>query len=246
MNDLAAGSARAVLNATTVAVDFTNNRVFGLTSGQIATGPVNESGTTFLTVEPPLPCFAKGTRIRTERGEIPIEAVHVGDRVAVLFGAPMQQVVWIGHRRVDCRRHPARVRVWPVLVFAGAFGPGQPRRNLWLSPEHAVYISDVLIPVRLLINHTSIVQVPMSTVTYYHVELARHDVLLAEGLPVESYLDTGNRAAFGDAGGLITLHPDFALRQWEAEGCAPLVFTGPTLAAARRRVNTIANGAACA
>jgi hypothetical protein len=33
-------------------------------------------------------------------------------------------------------------------------------------------------------------------VTYYHVELAAHDVILAEGLLCESYLDTGNRAAF--------------------------------------------------
>jgi hypothetical protein len=33
-------------------------------------------------------------------------------------------------------------------------------------------------------------------VTYYHVELATHDVILADGLPCESYLDTGNRAAF--------------------------------------------------
>ena len=86
----------------------------------------------------------------------------------------------------------------------------------------------------------------MSTVTYYHLELERHDVLLAEGLPVESYLDTGNRDAFADPGVVITLHPDFALRQWEAEGCAPLVMAGPKLAAARRRVNAMAAEAACA
>jgi hypothetical protein len=37
---------------------------------------------------------------------------------------------------------------------------------------------------------------------YVHVELDRHDILLAEGLPAESYLDTGNRAAFGTQGGV--------------------------------------------
>jgi hypothetical protein len=47
-------------------------------------------------------------------------------------------------------------------------------------------------------------------VTYWHVELERHDILLADGMPAESYLDTGNRAAFADAalGELATLLAD--------------------------------------
>ena len=32
----------------------------------------------------------------------------------------------------------------------------------------------------------------------------------------------------------MVLHPDFAIRLWEAEGCAPLVVTGPEVVAARR------------
>ncbi len=46
-------------------------------------------------------------------------------------------------------------------------------------------------------------------------------MLLAEGLPCESYLDTGNRAAFenGEAG--VQLHPDFAAAQWGRQACAP-------------------------
>ncbi len=50
-----------------------------------------------------------------------------------------------------------------------------------------------MIPVHCLINGTTIRQVAADAVTYYHVELPRHDVILAEGLPAESYLDTGNR-----------------------------------------------------
>jgi hypothetical protein len=244
-NDLTSGGAVAVLNQTSVTVGFTGNQIYGLTDAQISNGPIDESGTTFLTTEPPIPCFAAGTRIRTERGDVSVEAVRVGDRVAVRFGGATQPVVWIGHRRVDCRRHPSRRRISPVLLFAGALGPGQPSRNLWLSPEHGVYLFDVLIPVRLLVNHRSIVQVPMSAVTYYHLELARHDVVLAEGMLVESYLDTGNRAAFGDGRGLITLHPDFAIRQWEAAGCAPLVVAGPALAAARRWIDGLVDEAVC-
>jgi hypothetical protein len=135
-----------------------------------------------------------------------------------------------------------------VRISAGAFGPGRPCRDLWLSPDHAVYVADVLIPMKHLINgeaspsgltRGTIAQVPRDTVTYYHVELPAHGVLLAEGLPAESYLDTGDRTNFANGGGPIALHPDFASRVWEAEGCAPLVVTGPVLDATRRWVNAL-------
>ena len=180
-------------------------------------------------------CFAAGTRILTDRGAIPVEHLREGDQVASAFGGTVP-VVWLGHRRVDCRRHPRPRDVWPVRVHAGAFGPDLPSRDLLLSPDHAVYVDDVLIPVRYLLNDATIAQTPVDEVTYWHVELAQHDVILAEGLPAESYLDTGNRGAFANAGGAVTMAPDFALRVWQAEACAPLVTEGPALAAARRRL----------
>ena len=238
LNDLQP-PAVALLNQTTTIANFTNNQVFGLTPAQIASGPINESGTTFLAVEPPLPCFATGTRIATARGDVPVENLQIGDRIVAHFSGPLQHVTWLGCRRVDSMRHVRPWDVWPVRIVAGAFGPGRPIRDLWLSPEHAVYLCGVLIPIRLLINGSTIEQVRLDTITYHHVELSRHDVLLAEGLAVESYLDTGNRADF-DGGRVVTLHPDFAWRQWEASGCAPLVVTGPELAEARRAIAAIA------
>ncbi len=72
-----------------------------------------------------------------------------------------------------------------------------------------MYVDGVLIPVRCLLNDASIRQTPCARVTYWHVELEAHDVLLAEGLPCESYLDTGNRGAFANGGGAVHLHPVF-------------------------------------
>ena len=152
-------------------------------------------------------------------------------------------MIWIGNRTVDCTRHPEPWKVWPVRVAVGAFGPGRPYRELFLSPDHAVAVDDVLIPVKHLINGTSIVQVQRSEVTYYHVELPRHALLLAEGLPTESYLDVGDRDNFLNGGGPIALYPDFHSRVWEAEGCAPLVVTGPMLDAVKRWVNAVAEAA---
>ena len=194
-----------------------------------------------------MPCFAAGTRIRTERGEIRVEELKVGDRIVVVAPSPqppparggVESVIWVGHRTIDCRRHPSPRSVWPVRISAGAFGDGMPYRDLWLSPDHAVFIENVLIPVKHLIDHRSIAQVPTDEITYYHVELPQHAILLAEGMPVELYLDTGDRANFVNEGRPIMLHPDFAACAWDANACAPLVVTGPQLEAARARVARI-------
>ncbi len=113
---------------------------------------------------------------------------------------------------------PARVRV-------AAFGPGQPVRDLFQSPDHAVYAEGVLIPVRMLVNGDSVVRHPVGVVKYWHLQVDEHDVLLAEGLPVESFRDTGKISAHG-----------VASRIWEVAGCAPLHVTGPKVDAVRARL----------
>ena len=191
--------------------------------------------------------------ISTERGEVAVEALRPGDRVQVLVPPPLdhlprgeggsaQPVVWLGQRTVDCLRHPEPHKVWPVRVAADALGPGRPCRDLFLSPDHALYVGEVLIPVKHLINGTTIAQVECDEVTYYHVELPRHSVLLAEGLATESYLDTGDRTNFANGGGAVALYPDFSSRAWDAAGCAPLVVTGPALTAARGWIDALAVG----
>ena len=162
----------------------------------------------------------------TSEGDVAVETLAFGDLVLTCGGA-LVPAQWIGYRHVNCRRHPKPEKVWPVRVAAGAFDDNLPHRDLWLSPDHAVYVDDVLIPIKHLINGTSIAQIPTEQITYYHIELPQHDVLLAEGLPAESYLDTGDRSNFANGGQPIALHPDFSARMWEAMGCAPLIVTGP-------------------
>lgn len=180
-------------------------------------------------------CFAAGTRISTWAGEVPVEELAVGDIVRARF-AGTAPVVWIGHRHVDCRRRARPAEVWPVRVSAHAFGPRMPHRDLVLSPDHSVFVDDVLIPIKHLINGETIVQETVDTITYYHIELSEHDVLLAEGMTVESYLEDGARGAFDNADGAIALRPELARRRWEAWGCAPLVVTGPKLLAVVERL----------
>jgi hypothetical protein len=173
-------------------------------------------------------CFVAGTRVRIARGDVPIERLAVGDIVLARF-AGTTPVVWIGHRHVDCRRHPVPARVMPVRVSAHAFAPRMPERDLLLSPDHAVFVADVLIPVRYLINGRTIRMERVDRVTYYHVELAEHDVLLAEGLPVESYLDNGDRHVFDNGGEMAGSHPALGPGRREALSCVPLVVAGARL-----------------
>jgi hypothetical protein len=183
-------------------------------------------------------CFAEGTRIAAAEGDVAVERLRVGDLVRTRGGA-LREVVWVGHREVECGRHPRPWDMMPVRIEAGAFGPGRPGRALWLSPDHAVFVRGVLVPVRYLVNGASIAQVAVERVTYWHVELASHDVVLAEGLACETYLDTGNRSAFVEGGPALKLHPEFATGRarevWAAAGCAPLVDGGPLVVAERRR-----------
>jgi collagen type I alpha len=188
-----------------------------------------------------LACYVAGTRIATTRGKISIEDLFEGDLVLNSDGEAVP-VRWIGHRRVDCRRHPHPAQVWPVRVSAGAFAAGSPERDLWLSADHAVFVDDVMIPIKHLINGTTVARVPVDAVIYYHVELPRHDAILAEGLAAESYLDTGGRAQFANGGEVIRLLPDFSARGpniaalWEAYGFAPLVVCGPIVDSVRTRL----------
>jgi hypothetical protein len=179
----------------------------------------------------------------TDSGEVPVESLKVGARVPTCIGRRLAEVIWIGHRTVDCRRHPRPSDVQPIRIVRNAFAPGVPHCDVLLSPDHALLIDDVLIPVRHLVNGTTILRQDTGIVEYWHIELRQHDVILAAGLPAESFLDTGNRTSFINAGRVITAHPEFGRWTWEGEGCAPLVVAGPRLAKARQKLARIARTA---
>jgi hypothetical protein len=193
-------------------------------SDGIVGSPVTNTGTSVEIV----PCFAAGTRLATPQGSILVERLREGDMLLTVSGKP-RPVQWIGRRTLDCARHISPKRVKPIRIAAHAFGENRPSRALLLSPDHSVFVEDVLIPAKHLVNGTTVTQIDVRTVTYYHVELPVHDILLAEGLPAESYLETGGRFAFENGGGVMQLHPDFAPDEarvgmvWRNFGYAPLI-----------------------
>ena len=172
-----------------------------------------------------LACFLVGTRLATPRGDVPVERLRPGACVrTVLRGTA--SVRWVGRRRIA----PTGPRTWPVRIAAHAVAPGQPRRDLFLSPDHAVFLDGALIPAGDLVNGTTIARHPLARAEYWHIELTTHDLLLAEGLATESYLDTGNRAAFAGRG------ERGRVRSWRRDACADLLLDRVAQARARARL----------
>ena len=174
-------------------------------------------------------CFVAGTRLLTPGGERSVEDLREGDELITLQGTARvtRPITWVGRMRVNLARHPHPETAAPIRIRRGAFAENIPHRDLLLSPEHCVFIDGLLVAAKCLVNGGTIVQeLDQPAVTYYHIETTPHAIVLAEGLPTETYLDTGNRAVFDNAGAALMLHPEFhinaGLRCWETDACAPL------------------------
>jgi hypothetical protein len=231
----AAGSAPG--SYTVTGPGGTTNALSGIEQVQTNTGTVAiGAGAIYV-------CFASGTRILTAEGEVEVERLKAGDLVATLAGrgSPMKPVLWLGRRRIVLAGHPSADAIAPVRVMAGALGAGAPHRDLLVSPDHCLFIDGALVPARLLVNGRNIVaERGLGEVTYYHVELESHDVLLAEGAAAESWLECDNRSWFENAP-VAQFAVSGTLAEagsgWDAtRACAPLLHGGEKLAAIRAAI----------
>ena len=137
-----------------------------------------------------VPCFVSGTRIRTDRGEVPVERLQIGDLVRTRdFG--LQPVRWIGRRSV-----PAEGKMAPVHIAANTLGQHDalsvsPLHRILLRNAHAELLygsSEVLVAARDLIDGRSVRQVNGGFVEYVHLLFDDHQVIWSNGLESESFL----------------------------------------------------------
>jgi len=144
-------------------------------------------------------CFCAGTLIATNRGQVAVEALVPGDLVQTLDNG-LQPVRWIGRREVALAETVAHPILRPVRVGSGALGHATPHRDLWLSPQHRVLVRsriaarmtgtpEVLVPIKDLCGLPGIAQTrTFGPVSYVHLRLDRHEVVLAEGAWAETLL----------------------------------------------------------
>lgn len=143
-------------------------------------------------------CFLPGTLIATPSGESVIESLSIGDTILTSDGRTVA-VKWIGRKTMKASVFLDNTML-PVCVSTGAFGNGLPRQDLYLSANHGIVINDMLVNAGAMVNGDSIRFVALTDMpesfTYYHIETEAHDEILANGTPVETFVDYVGRKGF--------------------------------------------------
>jgi peroxidase len=160
-------------------------------------------------------CFTTGTHILTQIGQIKIEDLNVGDMVWTQ-DAGLQPIRWIGRTTVQATGDLA-----PVRIAKDTLGNS---RDLVVSPQHRMMLSDwrvslytaqdeVLLPAISLVNDTTITRDAGGFVTYFHMCFDDHQIVMAEGIPSESFLPAAQSLKNVDAAAqaeLLRLFPELA------------------------------------
>ncbi|PTN02092.1 Hint domain-containing protein [Rhodovulum imhoffii] len=169
------------------------------------------------------PCFTKGTLIRAEAGDVPVETLRPGDLVLTRDNG-YQPVRWVGARVMGVGELRTNPKLAPVRIEAGALGPGMPGAPLEVSPQHRVLVSsrvarrltgreEVLIPAIKLLGLPGVrVVTEAPGVTYFHILFDRHEVIWSNAAPTESlYLGRFALAALSPEARaeIAAIFPDF-------------------------------------
>ena len=170
-------------------------------------------------------CFTAGTVFETRDGPKVIEDLQLGDEVRTLDSG-FVAIRWLGCTNLRA----AQLRAWPdllpVRVKKDAFGAGRPDCDVVLSPNHRVLIdgwraqlyfgeAEFLVPVKSLVDDISVFQdADFSDVSYYHLLLENHEIVVTHGLLSESlFLGDQTMMALGEHSRL-ELRSSFSSAEW--------------------------------
>ena len=96
--------------------------------------------------------------------------------------------------------HDMADRFAPVCIEKGAFGGDLPTQDLVVTGDHGMVIDGMVINASALVNGRNIRFVSSADMpesfAFYHVETENHDVILANGLPAETFVDAAARSNF--------------------------------------------------
>ena len=158
--------------------------------------------------DPDAQCFLAGTRIATAFGEAAVEDLQVGDLILTAEGTALP-LAWLGHTKVSAR-FADPLRFWPVRIKAGALGPDRSEAgSAALAGSRGAGRRRAYSCQRAGQRDLGGARAAGSdTFVYYHVELERHSLVLAEGVLAESFVDNVDRMNFDNWAEHEALYPD--------------------------------------
>ncbi|WP_281700584.1 Hint domain-containing protein [Acetobacter malorum] len=195
-------------------------------------------------------CFLAGSMIRTVDGDVAVENIQIGDEVVTFdwkTGAEnVRPVVWAGTARATVHANLQDDEAgYPVRILKDAVADGVPYQDLLVTSEHCLFFDGKFVPVRMLVNGSSIFyDKSITAYDYYHIETAEHSVVAANGVLTESYLDTGNRRSFRQEGKVASIGG--RAKTWEADAgaelCVDRAFVEPLFRKLEARKSCITEG----
>jgi hypothetical protein len=177
-------------------------------TGYYTAGTALTSGTSLPVTAGIIPfCFLTGTHISTPTGEVLVEDLNIGDIISTADGG-VRKVIWIGKQTLSSIFTPAKNL--PVEITIGALGNNLPTRPLRVSPGHSLLVGGVFPIASALVNDVTVRQLTKEelpdTFTYYHIEVEDHALILAEGVPAETFLDASSRRQFSNWSEYVELY----------------------------------------
>jgi len=146
--------------------------------------------------------------------------LRVGDTLLAVTdtGIERRAIIWVGRRAVVPRDRSE----FPVRIVRHAIADNVPFQDLLVTQDHCLFLDDMFVPVRLLVNNRSIfIDETFVQFDVYHVETAIHSVILANGVMTESFLDVGNKMIFTPLPSLRLVSDSTKVRE-ERNGTDPL------------------------
>jgi len=141
-------------------------------------------------------CYAGGTPILTDKGEVPVEHLRKGDLIQTADNG-CRSVLWIGRRDLGLAELAQYQKLRPILIRPGILGNTSP---LIVSPQHRLLIQkaqfgsalpapEAFVKAKHLAEHCkkiSRIAHGKRSVSYYHILLDSHQVIFAGGVASES------------------------------------------------------------